>query len=69
MERALYSEPIFVLTLAYTESERRFAVSHAQCGDHLVLFAIFWPTLEKLDSAVALAASARHEEANGDGDR
>jgi len=26
MERALYSEPIFVLTLAYTESERRFAV-------------------------------------------
>jgi hypothetical protein len=25
MERALYSEPIFVLTFAYTESERHFA--------------------------------------------
>ena len=29
MERALYLAPIFVLTLAYTESERRFADCYA----------------------------------------
>jgi hypothetical protein len=35
MERALCSEPMFVLTLAYTESERRFAVCYValRCGD------------------------------------